>query len=98
MNMTIIFDGILLVTTFRSLCKEKQRVLLKKKKSFLARKRSGFTLFMITLCTYLATHLPGYSLLTKMLLADSSKLQRHVGFKMELCGERNLYPQSHMPA
>ena len=25
-------------------------------------------------------------------------MQRHVGFKMELCGARNLYPQSHMRA
>lgn len=51
---------------------------------------------MIGLCTYLAIRIN--SLLTKMLLADSSQVQRHVGFKMELCGARSLYPQSHVRA
>ena len=67
LNMTLLYLMAFCLWPRLGLCKEKQRVLLKKK-SFLARKRSGFTLFMIRLCTSLATHLSGYSLLTKMLL------------------------------
>lgn len=71
MNVMIIFDDILRMATFRALCKAESA----RKDSSRHRKKDGFMMFMIRLCTYLMMDIN--SLPTKIRLANSSKMQAH---------------------